>query len=293
MEDSNFSTKNKILVLGATGNVGIPLVHLLKKHNANFCIGIKHDSILPESMKAIKSVYLDYNEPSSLENAFAGVHTVFILIPDSPLMVNHATNIKNAILINNVFRYIYLGGLGSKLAPDTWLSKNLAECEKIFASIGISGTVLRPTFFMQNLLNHYPPDSENRLSLPVGEGKVNYIDAHDVAFAVYELLVNDESNKYKEVNLTGKDSFSMEKIVGLLSEVVGKSYRYNSTSFSESRQAMKEKGLPEWLINMLLQIYEKVRENCYEHSTGDFRQITGKDPESLRSFIKKNQDSFN
>ncbi|MEO9869813.1 NmrA family NAD(P)-binding protein [Ekhidna sp.] len=283
---------NKILVLGATGNVGYPLAQMLKNRNADFCIGIKPESELPESMKDIESVHVDYDDISTVQAALTNVENLFILIPDSPLMVDQMANINTAILDSSVARYVYISGAGVKIAPDTWLSQNLLRCEELLRSNDLPGTILRPTFFMQNFLNHYPP-SDNQMHLPVGNGIVNYIDVNDVASAACEILIKDSIQKGVEVfHLTGKESFDMYEIAMLFSKKLKKHYEYIPISLEESKQVMTRNNLPDWLINMLQQIYKKVSENLYAFYSQDLQFLTGKEPRNFSMFIEKNRFSF-
>ncbi len=285
---------DKILVLGPTGNVGYPLVHLLKKHNANFSIGLKPNTVLPESMKNIDSVTIDYNNLATAKAAFTHIKTLFILIPDSPLMVDQTRNINKAILSSKIERYVYLSGAGAKVAPDTWLSQNLLECEHILRSNKLPGVILRPTFYMQNFINHYPPRGDNGMYLPIEAGVINYVDVNDVAAAACEVLTKEATYKNSNVfHLTGRKSFNMYEIAKLLSKKLKRHYTYFPISEEDSMKAMERANSPKWLINMLHQIFKKVQQNLYAFYRPDLQFITEREPIDFNTFIEKNHSFFN
>ncbi len=129
--------------------------------------------------------------------------------------------------------------------------------------------------------------------MPIGNGIVNYIDVHDVAYAASEVLINYPINEDVEIlHLTGEKSLSMYEIATLFSKKLKKHYEYIPISFEESRQAMMKNNLPDWLITMLQEVYKKVSENLYAFCSQDLQLLTGKEPTDFSMFIEKNQFSF-
>ena len=68
---------NKILVTGASGNIGAPLVANLKAANANFAVMRSKAS----NDEGFETVVADFNDSAALTRAFTGIDTLFLLLP--------------------------------------------------------------------------------------------------------------------------------------------------------------------------------------------------------------------
>ena len=164
-------------------------------------------------------VFLDYNEVDSLLEATIGCEQVFIVIPDSPSMAMHARHIIYACETNGVSHYVLISGAGVEVCPDNMVSQRLLAMEKLFISSRLSGIILRPVFFMQNFINHFPPSPDHKIIQPMGAGKVNYVDVRDVALASYQTLSRLSAGEKFEKNvwcITGDKSYTVDEIVEML-----------------------------------------------------------------------------
>ncbi len=83
--------ENKILVTGATGNIGREIVRLLKEKSANFVAGINSGTI-----EGVDTVSINFADVASLEKAMSGISTLFMVLPSHPDMVKWGENIINA-----------------------------------------------------------------------------------------------------------------------------------------------------------------------------------------------------
>ena len=284
--------KNKLLILGPTGNIGIPLINQLRDKHANITIGV-HSNVTNIDLPDFNSVELDYSDIDSLNEAMNGVSCVFVLIPDSPQMVEYAKNINSAIKAGNISHFVFLSGLGVTVAPETWLSKQLIQCENIFRKSGLSGAIVRPCFFMQNFINHYPPQPDNNIYLPIDDGKISYIDTRDVAsFCASILTTIQEKDGINTYHLSGQYSLDLYEIADLFTKVLGKKYTYIPISIEVAKKQMEDNQLPSWLINMMDGIYGRVKQNAYSIHSNDFQVIMGRQPSEFSKFIESYRGYF-
>lgn len=73
---------NKILVTGATGNIGKNIVRFLKEKKVNFAAASNDKKI-----EGVETVSVNYAEPTSLEKAMKGISTLFMVLPNHPEMI--------------------------------------------------------------------------------------------------------------------------------------------------------------------------------------------------------------
>ncbi|MFN9093670.1 MAG: SDR family oxidoreductase, partial [Alphaproteobacteria bacterium] len=81
---------NRILVTGATGNIGTELVKALRARNAEFAVMTSKAGSAPAGVTEVSGNFLDR---SSLAQAFAGIDTLVLLfpmVPDMPIMAANA-----------------------------------------------------------------------------------------------------------------------------------------------------------------------------------------------------------
>ena len=107
---------NRILVTGASGNIGRPLLAALTAQNAN---------VKAMSSKAIaatatatatataNSVAGDFADPTSLQRAFAGIDTLFLLLPLVPNKLDLARNAVAAAKAAGVKHIVRSSGAGA------------------------------------------------------------------------------------------------------------------------------------------------------------------------------------
>ena len=84
---------NKILVTGASGNIGSPLVQELKALGADFAV---MSSKPGAAMPGVETRHGDFGSVASLTEAFKGIDTVFLLFPLVPNKLVLATNAASA-----------------------------------------------------------------------------------------------------------------------------------------------------------------------------------------------------
>ncbi len=81
--------KNKILVTGATGNIGKEVINLLKAKNANFVAGTTSG----KAIEGVETIKLDFSDKTSLGRAMQGVSTLFMILPSHPEVIKWGENI--------------------------------------------------------------------------------------------------------------------------------------------------------------------------------------------------------
>ena len=259
-----------ILITGATGTVGGEVIRQLVSINSEVSIKIaghslqKLEKIIEDDR--IKSTQIDFNKPETLREALKSTDKVFLLTPFQSDMVQHSSNmlaeIKNA---GNIKHIVKLSVMGADFEPGGRLHR---QVEKMIEDSGIAYTFLRPNAFMQNFVNFYSHTIKEQgvLSLPAGDGKVSFVDARDIAAVAVQALTNNNDGKHnsKTYDITGPEALSYDDAVNILSEQVGKKITYVSVSNNDAFKSMKDIGLDDWLINMILEGYSDLR-NGYFH----------------------------
>ena len=95
--------ENRILITGATGNIGIEIIKLLKTTNANFVAGTTSG----EAIEGVETVKADFADKESLRIAMQGITTLFMLLPSHPEVLKWGENVIDAAIdsgVNHIVR---------------------------------------------------------------------------------------------------------------------------------------------------------------------------------------------
>lgn len=280
---------NTILVTGATGNVGSQVVQQLIAAGITprIAVRVKKADVLKQA--GAEPVEMDLDKPKTVQAAFEGVDKVFLVSPFVPNMVELAATLVEAAKKANLKQIVSLSALAQ---PGITLSKWHGDVEKMIADSGISFTILRPNGFMQNFVNSMADTikTQNAFYAPVGEGKVSLVDIRDIAAVAVVALTN--SGHEGTYIITGPEALSNERIAEIFSQALGRTINYVDTPEDVARQGMQSAGMPDLIVNTLLELYASYKVGQASTVSPAVEQVTGKKPISFEQFVKDYADAF-
>lgn len=149
---------NKILITGATGNIaGLVIPQLFAK-------GIQINAFVHNKSKAdkikLKGVEIfegEFTNPNSLIAAAKGTDAVLSITPPNGNAVAQASAILNAAKLSGAKFLLRISALKAGKDAPTANGRLHYETDAEIMTFGIKYTILRPHFFMQNLLCQYQP----------------------------------------------------------------------------------------------------------------------------------------
>jgi uncharacterized protein YbjT (DUF2867 family) len=276
----------KILVTGATGNVGSAVLGNLGTTESNLRT-LAHDEAKAQSLKdrGVEAVVGDFLEPETLIPALQGVSTVLLITPIHPEQVTQASNvIKAAKESGNDPRIVRLSVHQASHEAPSRNSRQHAQIEDEVRSSGLPYTLLRPTTFMQNTLaTARTVASEGKIYQPFKDGKLGMIDARDIGEVAAKVLT-EEGHEGKVYTLTGPAAISLYEVAEALSEVLGKEVRYVNIPLEDAKRAMLNMGLSEWRADVLIEYAKAHSEGYSNFTTEDVEQLTGHPATSYKEF---------
>lgn len=284
-----------ILVTGATGAVGHEIIKQLAMQDVNVRAGV-HSIIKGENLKRlpdVEVVEIDFRKPESLHAAFTHVDRLMLITPLSEDQLEMARNLVDEAKKQQVKHIVKLSALGAGAERGIKLGRWHREIEQYIEESGIPYTFLRAASFMQNLVN-YNADSINRegkFYLPVGDGKVSYIDTRDIAAVAVEALTTD-GHEGKIYVLTGPEALSHSEMAAMLSEKTGKEINFVDIPEETARQAMLSQHMPEQIADAMLELYAAQKAGKSSMVTNTVQEITGRPPHTFQQFAKDYHECF-
>jgi uncharacterized protein YbjT (DUF2867 family) len=276
----------KILVTGATGNVGSAVLGNLGTTDVNLR-ALAHDESKARSLKdrGVEAVVGELLEPETLIPALEGVSTVLLITPIHPEQVTQATNVIEAAKESgNDPRIVRLSVHQASHEAPSRNSRQHAQIEDELRSSGLPYTLLRPQSFMQNtLVTARTVASEGKIYQPFKDGKLGMIDAWDIGEVAAKVLT-EEGHEGAVYTLTGPAAISFYEVAEALSEVLGKEVRYVDISLEDAKRAMLNMGLSEWRADVLIEYAKAHSEGYSNFTTQDVEQLTGQPATSYKEF---------
>src|SRR5215207_6730339 len=276
----------KILVTGATGNVGSAVLDNLGTIDGNLR-ALAHNESSARSLKdrGVEAVVGDFLEPETLVPALQGVSTVLLITPIHPEQVTQASNvIKAAKDSGNDPRIVRLSVHQASHEAPTRNSRQHAQVEDELISSGLPYALLRPQAFRQNTLaTGRTVASEGRIYQPFKDGKLGMIDARDIGEVAAKVLT-EEGHEGEVYTLTGPAAISFYDIAETLSEILDKEVSYINIPPEKAKEAMLNLGLSEWRADVLIEYAKAHSEGYSNFTTEDVEQLTGYPATSYTKF---------
>jgi uncharacterized protein YbjT (DUF2867 family) len=298
MQLSILSMAETILVTGATGTVGSEVVNQLSNIKSDFKIKAAVRSV--ENAKKIQyfqrvePIQIDYDTQEGLQRAFKDADKLFLLTHASSKSADHETNLITEAKKSGTRHIVKQSIMGADLKADVEAMRLHRQTEKVIEESGIPYTFMRPNEFMQGFINYQGSTikSNGAIYVPVGDGKVSFVDARDIASVAVKALVDGEKHYNKTYTITGPEALSYYQAAQILSKATGKKIDYVNISDEEARGAMKEVGLDDWLIDTISDLYTLYRKGYASHVSPAIEEVTGKKPITFAQFAKDYAEAF-
>lgn len=279
-----------IVVTGATGNVGRPLVQSLigagEEVRAVSRRSPEHG--LPEGVRHFP---LDLADAESLRPALDGADTLF-LCPAGDLLVSAGspeTLVKTAKSAG-VERIVLLSSQASKTRPTAMSHARLREFENVLTASGVSTTILRPGGFASNTYAYVPTVKANRtVFAPFGNVGLPLIDPADIA-AVASVVLRDASHAGNVYLLTGPARISPREQAAAIGAAIGEELKFIELTREQALGKMLE-FMPEPVAEGTLDILGAPTDEELAVSP-DVEKVLGRAPASYAEWAKRNSFVF-
>lgn len=283
-----------ILITGATGTVGNHLVKRLSNLDVKVRAGV-HSLIKGENLKFpnVELCEIEYRRPESLRAAFTGIDRVFMITPFAPDQVEMARVLIDAARDFGVKHVVRLSAAGADAENPIQLGRWHREIDDYLKNSGLNYTILRPTSFMQNFVNFsgHTIRGERTIYLPLGEGKVSYIDVRDIADVADCVLTSDQYFN-QELEITGPEPASVQDVAMAISEATGQPVSYVDVSEEAAYQSMLQAQMPDWMANAMMELHRIGKAGHAGNVTNTVEQVTGHKPHTIRDFAHQYADCF-
>jgi len=276
-----------VLVTGATGTVSTALRETLKGK-----VGLKIRTLVRDPAKAdalkkdgYEVVIGDLEEPDTLAEAFDGVDILWLLTPASALEPSMGSNAVQAAKRAKVKHIVRNSAIKAGHDAPNRNGRLHALVEESVKASGIPWTILRPHYYMQNLLSSASSvSSDGMLYMTMGQGRVGTIDGRDVGVFAAKIIEQPDGHAGKTYTPTGPESIDMGSAANTLSRVIGKPVTYVALPPEAAQQAMLGFGLSRWFVGNVVDYGRAYSEGWGDFTTSEFKDVIGHEARSFLQF---------
>ncbi|NUP63839.1 MAG: NAD(P)H-binding protein [Nonomuraea sp.] len=272
-----------VLVTGARGKTGHEVTARLRRAGILVRAGSSQPAATPAA--GIDPVRFDWHDQATWSKAVAAVDAIYLMRPDLPAAPELVAGL---VELNPDAHVVLLSEQGAEtLSPDHWTRR----VEDAVIARAASWTLLRPSWFHQVLTDpRFYRDAvrdDRVLSLPSGGAPIAWVDARDIADVAVAVLRSPEDHRGRAYTITGPEPVPVASVARELSTRLGHRIRAEDPPPRETFH-----GLDPWMADILDDLYRRVRHGGFGELSAAVKQITGREPTSIREFIDAHLDQW-
>ena len=280
-----------VLVTGAPGNVGTPLVRELLRLRAPVRVAAWDVAAAQAAFgNEVEVVPFDFADPATF-GAFDGVERMFLLRPPAIADVDGViVPALRAAADRGVRHVVFLsiqGAERNRIVPHRKIEDRLRAS-------GMAWTFVRAAYFMQNLSTTHAPEIRelDEIWVPAGRrSRTAHVDARDVAAVAARALV-EEGHEGQAYTPTGPTALTYDEIATILTAELGRPIRYADPGLLAFWHRLRRRGTPRAMVGIMLGIYTAARLGMAAGITDDVERITGRPPIAFPTFAHDTRDAW-
>ncbi|RLV01319.1 NmrA-like protein [Streptomyces griseocarneus] len=268
-----------ILVTGGTGKTGRRVAALLNDRGVQARVASRKDTGGPDAVR------FDWADETTWPAALAGVRAVYLVdsqTPNAPAELRAFTELAAAHGVEHLVL----------LSARVWAEMDdpaALATEDAVRQGTVPWTILRPTWFVQNLLEEplfAGPLAAGELRLPTGEGREPFIDAEDIAEAAVAALTG-EGHAGQTYELSGPEALTWGEAVAEVARATGRAFRFTPVSEEEALAELVAAGWPREFAEVYMPLLAHIRHNRSTALSDGVQRLLGRAPGSVAAYAER------
>jgi uncharacterized protein YbjT (DUF2867 family) len=275
-----------ILLTGVTGKTGGETARQLLAKGARLRAIVRNEAKAADLKAAgVELVVGDVADAETVGRALKGVEKAFLTLPNGRNQEVQEKQFADLAVAAGVQHLVKMSSMEAVAHAETPIPKAHWAVEEYIRASGIGWTMVKPNFFMQNLLSSAAGIKANRkFSLPMGNGTTGMADIRDIAAVCAEVLTG-KGHAGKSYEITGPEVLTFHDVADRFTAVLGVKIEYVPMPTDQFRERMKN-VLEPWHLNAVCELFREIAEIGLDHTTDTFRKLMGREPRSVTQFIQ-------
>lgn len=291
-------TKPLILITGATGKTGSPVVEQLVERGYPVRAFVHRLDERSQHLKDLGAQLAvgDFQDLASVRSAMEGVKRVYFCYPpQGGRLLEAAANVAIAARDAGVEALVNMSQIVAREEAESPLSFQHWQSEQLFDLTGVGAIHIQPTFFAEDLYLFAGSTiaAEGKMYLPFGSERHAPVTAEDIARVVVAILADPVPHVGRRHVITGSENLTLTEMAEVLSAELGKPVEYVDLPIEQWRTVLVEKvGFPEFLATHLTAAAQDHKDGLFSVVTDVVEKIGGRPPQSLAEFVQANESAF-
>lgn len=292
-------TVAKVLVVGAAGQTGKHILKaLMQDKEAKWSVqaGIfaqekEEQERSLSKFEGLETVVLDWSDQEKLVERMRDVEEVVLVPPPNAykmLIMQHCIKAAQKARV----KFVCMVSMYGAEEPDFVFGHQFHELEEMAKAEGgfRSFCIVRPQYYVQNLLLLRDLVKKGTLPIPIGKERFAPIDADDVGLAVAKILKEPSQHAGKVYNLTGPAAMSTAEMAKVLGQVSGQSVT-PSDDAAVAKAHLKQAIPPTELLGVL-ELYQVIAAGKLTETTNDAETLLGEKGTPFETWAKEHVEFF-
>ncbi|MER5514045.1 NmrA family NAD(P)-binding protein [Streptomyces sp. NPDC002763] len=264
------------LILGGTGRTGSLLADALAQRG-----------IIPRTAaRSEADVRFDWDSPATHQAALDGVDRLYLVTPTARIsyagQVRAFLDLAEAAGVRHV---TYLSVYNADQAPT---EVDIAAVEADLTSRhGITHSVLRTSWVMQNFADDHLPVIDGVIMVPSAGGREAFVDAADIAAVAVQTLLDPATHAGATYSLTGPQALTFQEVADIIAAVSGRPVAYHDIDQETWINGALAAGVPADYVVMMRWLTGSVIAGNGATPTGDIEKVTGRPATTFRAFAER------
>ena len=287
-----------IFVIGASGNIGSATIQALSTKYADkleIRAGVRNpDKADKIKLPGVTIVQAEMGAKEKLKETLKGVDALFIVTAGGvenrvALALTTAEAAKEADV-----KFILV--ISAPSLEDTIIGQQFANFERKVSSLGVNCAFIQLSFFVDN--NWGLKDTiqgQSAIYSPVNPDKpFTAVVVEDAGNAIAAILSDYTKHTDKTYHIAS-DRYTYNDLAKAFSETLGREIKYIQVPYDAARQGMLGKGLPQWQVDGLLEMFKLIDNDSPVTNQADlsvYKTLTGEEPTPMKAWVAKYGPAF-
>ena len=285
------TTSPTLFVSGAGGKLGRLVLEALvsRGYGGRIVAGTRRPGEL--QVAGVEVRQSDLSDPAGFEAALAGTDRLLLISTD---VIGEArrtlhTNAVNAAKAAGMKRIIYTSMPHPEPGSIIPMADDHYPTEQAIKASGLDYTVLRASWYAENLLQSLPPAlASGKWYSSAGAGRISHVARADVARAAAGALI-DETPGNRVLTVTGPEALTNREIAAIATELTGRPIEVIDVTDADLTAGMVAAGLPQGVAELLTTFDIGQRHGVLSMVTNAVEQLWGQKPQSVRAFLTEHR----